>query len=122
MSDLQQNRRLEANSSSERYDSMADGRSSVTKRTCRVMPASCSPSPRPSPLGRGRVLGYLSANATAVIAIFGIERLEPPARCSRSPWERVRVRGIRLPIQTRIPRLAGIVALCQSSFRTGGAL
>jgi len=39
-----------------------------------------------------------------------------------SQQKRARVRGIRLPIQTRTLRLAGIIELGQSSFRDGGAL
>ena len=122
MSDPQQNRRLEAVNGSEPYAPMAGGRTPIPKRTWWIMPASRSPSLGPSPRGRGRILLHLSANATVVFARLALEKLEPPARCSLSLRERARVRGIRLPIQTRTPRMAGIVELCQSPFRTGGAL
>jgi hypothetical protein len=73
-------------------------------------------------LRRGRILYCHSADATAVFVRPTFEKLAPLARCSLSLRERARVRGIRLPIQTRTLRMAGIVELCQSSFRTGGAL
>ena len=52
-----------------------------------------SPSPRPSPLGRGRSVLSLIPTLDAVFAGSAFEETPTPARCSLSPRERARVRG-----------------------------
>ena len=51
------------------------------------------PSPRPSPLGRGRILRRLSAKPSAISAPHTSQAIRTAAGCSLSPGERVRVRG-----------------------------
>src|SRR2546422_6442469 len=52
-----------------------------------------SPSPRPSPLGRGRTVHGLSITAVAEFAQQLLAEHSSEARCSLSLRERVRVRG-----------------------------
>jgi len=49
-------------------------------------------------LGERRMFRCLSAEPGAVSARRTSRATEPMADCSLSPWERVRVRGIRLPL------------------------
>ena len=61
---------------------------------------SAFPSPRPSPLGRGRIVRCLSGKPSAVSARQTSGAIRPGAECSLSPWERVRVRGIVVSLDT----------------------
>src|SRR2546430_9329390 len=73
--------------------------------------ASLSPSPRPSPPGRGRILLWFSAHPSAVSARRASRTTEPAAGCSLSPRERVRGRGIGLPFDPATRTLPEIVEL-----------
>src|SRR6266496_1634768 len=55
--------------------------------------AFCSPSPRPSPLGRGRIVRRLSAIPVTEFAKPVCAKHKAGGCCSLSPRERVRVRG-----------------------------
>jgi hypothetical protein len=58
------------------------------------------PSPRPSPLGRGRMVRRLWAMPATEFAKPVCVKRVPRGGCSLSPRERVRVRGIGLPLDT----------------------
>ena len=75
------------------------------------------PSPWPSPSGRGRILRWRLAQPSAVSSRRTSRITEPAADCSLSPWERVRVRGIGLPLDTATRTLPEIVELRVSSGR-----
>src|SRR5439155_102858 len=79
--------------------------------------ASPSPSPRPSLSGRGRILRWRLAQPSAVSSRRTSRITGPAADCSLSPWERVRVRGIGLPLDTATRTLPEIVELRVSSGR-----
>jgi len=99
--------------------------SSVGGRTPHGVRTSCSPSPRPSPLGRGRILrrGWgartfrrgprsCSANNPTSEPMERASEFEPGADCcSLSPRERVRVRGKATPALERCPE----TGLCDAS-------
>jgi len=99
---------------------------SVEERTTSAMPvwfgprASSFPSPRPSPLGRGRMPHCRSAKLIDVSGRRTSRIIEPGADCPLSPWERVRVRGIGLPLNTATLTFPGTVELCDSSGKAGG--
>src|SRR5258708_2359877 len=78
------------------------------------------PSPRPSPLGRGKILRCLSAVPDALSDRRTSRTTEPAAGCSLSLWERVRVRGIGLAFQTATRTIPEIVEFREPSDRTGG--
>ena len=56
--------------------------------------------PRPSPLERGRIVRCLPGKPSAVSARQTSGAIRPGAECSLSPWERVRVRGIVVSLDT----------------------
>ena len=68
-----------------------------------------------SPLGRGRMLRCRSAKLSAVSGRRTSRIFESAAACPLSPWERVRVRGIRSPLNTATLTFPGPVELCDSS-------
>jgi hypothetical protein len=59
----------------------------LIRRLARIFLTACSPSPRPSPLGRGRIVARRLARRV------GLERSRRGRGCSLSLRERVRVRG-----------------------------
>jgi hypothetical protein len=58
-----------------------------------VMRNTVFPSPRPSPLGRGRIVFRLATNQRAVITPPASGEVEIAKSCSLSPRERARARG-----------------------------
>ena len=92
-----------------------------------------SPSPRPSPLGRGRIVGRLSTIRSARIAGPSSENQPPRDGCSLSPREKVgpsprkngfgpagRVRGNQAFLIMSRKIFPGTAELFQSSGRAGG--
>ena len=68
--------------------------SAITKLAAVVARSCHSPSPRPSPAGRGRIIRRLSERRNPEFAGRSFAKPETAARCSLSPGERVRVRAI----------------------------
>ena len=61
-----------------------------------------SPSPLPSPQGRGRIVSRFNEKPAAGLTLCVIEKPANVATCSRSPRERVRVRGNAALIQAAL--------------------
>ena len=79
-----------------------------------------SPSPRPSPLGRGRTVHRLSITTVAEFAQQLLAEHTSEARCSLSLRERVRVRGNGANDSIAYRTIPGTVELDESSRKTGG--
>src|SRR2546426_11662842 len=79
-----------------------------------------SPSPRPSPLGRGRTAPRLSITTVAEFAQQLLAEHTSEARCSLSLRERVRVRGNGANDSIAYRTILGTVELDESSRKTGG--
>jgi len=82
-----------------------------------------SPSPRPSPLGRGRTVHRLSITTVAEFAQQLLAEHTSEARCSlslSSLRERVRVRGNGANDSIAYRTIPGTVELDESSRKTGG--
>ncbi len=79
-----------------------------------------SPSPRPSPLGRGRTVHRLSITTVAEFAQQLLAEHTSEARCSLSLRERVRVRGNGANDSIAYRTIPGTVELDESSRKTRG--
>src|SRR6266511_6443530 len=101
-------------------DSMPDGpvgngRMTIPRRELDAGLLAPSPSPRPSPLGRGRIIRRFSINRSRRFTESLATTHEACDCCSLSPWERVRVRGNSALLIGRCALIPGTVQLRRTS-------